>query len=81
MNPSRRERWPIPKTTRHVWVLRRFRWEVPWQGFVLAWEKRGAEWWAHVVYVDQEPVATWVPARSLVPIRSVPEEHMHRRGR
>lgn len=77
MNPSRRERWPIPKSTRHVWVLREHRFEVPWQGFVLEWKKDKGRWAAHVVFHDperDEPMTRWVPAERLVPVRSVPED-------
>lgn len=81
VNPSRRERWSIPATTRHVWVLRQHRWQVPFQGYVLAWRHHSYRWAALVVYVDtddpEKPVVQkWVPKESLVPVRSVPDELM-----
>jgi hypothetical protein len=78
-NPKRRERWPIPRTTRHVWVLRDHRWEVPWQGYVIAWRRHSYKWSALVAYVDESDperplVQRWVPRDKLLPVRSAPED-------
>lgn len=83
--PRTRERWPIPRTTRHVWVLRDHRYQVPWQGFVIEWRRRSSGPYALVVYVpDDAPegvteVRCWISAARLVPVRSVPEELMENR--
>lgn len=94
MNPSRRERWPIPATTRHVWILRDHRFEVPYQGFVCEWKRQSYRWYALVLYVEEFKTTTesgqthvetvevrrWLPADRLVPVRSVPEDEMASQG-
>lgn len=78
-NGRKHESWLIPRTTRHVWVLREHRWLVPYQGFVLSWRRHSYKWSALVVYVagdDPETpvVQKWVPRERLLPVRSVPED-------
>lgn len=86
-NPSRRERWPIPKQTRHVWVLAERRYEPPQQGYVIAWRRRSYVWHALVVVVngtvegsDQGWTETrqWYPSSRLLAVRSVPEDIIER---
>ena len=79
MNPSRRERWPVEPGTRHVWIMGRYRYELPIQGYIIDRKKRGAKWVALVVYmtkVDEEHavVQRWVPMSKLRPVFSRPEE-------
>lgn len=80
-NPKRRERWPIPRHTRHVWVLREYRWEVPWQGYVIEWRRHSYHWYANVLYVDDSDeakpvVQRWFPREMLLPVRSAPEDFL-----
>ena len=53
MNPSRRDKWPAYRPTRHVLVLRKRRFERPWQGYVIDWKHHSYKWEALVVYQDE----------------------------
>lgn len=80
-NPKKRERWPIPRTTRHVWIMGEQRFIVPLQGYVIAWRRYQYQWSAFVAYVDEtdddKPVVQkWIPATKLVPVRSIPDDLM-----
>lgn len=77
--PRKNERWLIPRSTRHVWVLRSQRWEVPYQGYVIAWRRHSYKWAALVAYVMEDVegkplVQRWLPRDQLLPVRSVPDE-------
>ena len=72
--------WPVPRTTRHVWVrvttgppqL------APVQGFVLEWRRHSYRWWGNVLFMeldaDARPAARtrWKEVDSLTPVRSDP---------
>ena len=80
-NPSKRERWPVSRQCRHVWVLWKWRWQVPVQGFVTDWKKVKGKWWASVLYIDERTgerarVERWFPVAQLVPVRTIPEDLM-----
>ncbi len=76
MNPSRFDKWPIPRHTRHVWVYGRAKYVLPVQGYVLRWRRRGRRWEALVLTVPDggEPVTGWVPDRNLYAVRSDPND-------
>lgn len=80
MNPPKRDAWPIPRTTRHVWVDNEVgRYLLPHQGLVLEWRTRSGRWEALVMYVDlnaRRPrvVEAWVREDRLRPVRSDPND-------
>lgn len=79
MNPSKRERWPVGPGTRHVWIMQRYRYEIPIQAYIIDRKKRGSKWVALVTYMDkvgEEHVLMqrWLPMDKLRPVFSTPEE-------
>lgn len=79
MNPKKTERWPIPAGTRHVWIMQKYRYEIPVQGYVIDRKKQGSEWVALVAYMDthhddQALIQRWLPMRKLKPVHSRPED-------
>lgn len=75
MNPSKRDRWPVPTSYRHVWV--RFGTTPqppPFPGLVLDWRKAGEHWVAWVIYLDTtirtEVRQGWLEAKYLRPAAS-----------
>lgn len=80
MNPTRRDRWPAYRPTRHVLVARSGRHARPWQGFVVDWRRKRADWQALVVYQDETIegaplVWRWIPAGTLRPVFPDPNRH------
>ncbi|GAA4731167.1 hypothetical protein GCM10023350_13100 [Nocardioides endophyticus] len=78
-NGRKHEPWLIPRTTRHVWVLREQRWLVPYQGYVVGWRRHSYRWSALVTYVavddpERPLVQMWLPRERLLPVRSRPED-------
>lgn len=79
MNPKKRERWPIEAGTRHVWIMQRYRYEIPVQGYIIDRKKRGSKWIALVVYMDKDEgefvvFQRWLPMSKLRPVYSTPED-------
>ena len=75
-NPGRRDAWPRPRRTRHVWV-RASGTQPPRPGVVLGWRRARTGWQAWVVFVDEskrEPmlVQRWLDAGQLSAVRSDP---------
>jgi hypothetical protein len=75
-NPGKRDAWPRPRRTRHVWVRATGK-QHPRQGVVLAWRRTVTGWEAWVVFVDEskrEPslVQRWVDVRQLSAVWSDP---------
>lgn len=55
-NPSKRDKWPPPKSWRHVWMAGETQYAMPHQALVLDWrEDRRGRWSALVKYVDESP--------------------------
>ena len=72
-NPSRRDKWPAYRPTRHVLILRKRRFERPWQGYVVDWKHHSYRWEALVVYQDETLdgaplVWRWFPVEQLRPL-------------
>ena len=72
-NPSRRDGWPAYRPTRHVLILRKRRYERPWQGYVVDWKHHSYKWGALVVHQDEtlegSPLAwKWFPVEQLRPM-------------
>ena len=77
MNPSKRDRYPLPKHLRHVWV-RPEKFKAPVEGLVVDWRREGDDWSALVVFVwtanDQNVVCqTWFDQEALLPVKSQPD--------
>lgn len=78
-NPSKRDKWPPPKSWRHVWMAGETQYAMPHQALVLDWraDSRG-RWSALVTYVEEASqvgprfVEAWVPAERLRPVFSDP---------
>ncbi len=73
MNPGRRDTWPAYRPTRHVLILRKRRYERPWQGYVVDWQLHSDTWAALVVYQDEtldgSPLVwKWFPVEQLRPL-------------
>ena len=62
--------WPRPGRTRHAWLIRAGTHEPPVQALVIAWERRGSEWVAFVIWVSDEGkiIQEWVAADRLGPV-------------
>ncbi len=77
-NPGKRDAWPSPRRTRHVWVRATGK-QPPRQGVVIAWRRWSGGWQAWVAYVDEskrEPaiVQRWVDLRDLSAVWSSPND-------
>lgn len=76
--------WPVPRTTRHVWVNRGTELP-PLQGLVLEWRRHSYKWSALVVFVDDtEPeayVQQWFKAEMLTPVPAKRADLPRRNGR
>ena len=86
-NPPKRDAWPLPRTTRHVWYRRRGTPDVflPAQALVLEWRLQGTHWRALVAFVDtvgpdRATVQRWAHEDELCPVWSDPNDFTaHRR--
>ncbi len=77
-NPGKRDAWPLPKRTHHVWV-RAMGKQHPRPGVIIAWRRRAGGWEAWVAMVDDsklEPmlVQRWVEEKNLSAVWSNPNE-------
>jgi len=75
-NPPKRDAWPLPKRTRHVWVDPAHTTRISYQGLDLEQRQIRGNWTALLVYLDDQRsierrvVQRWVRAGHLRPVVS-----------
>jgi len=76
---KRDQEWPLPATTRHVWVQSPEHHQPPDPGLLIAWQRVGWTWWALVVTVMDRPgksavtIQRWYHRRDVIGAPTRPE--------